>query len=97
MNYISTAIQRRLMFIPIVNLGNFFIAVLNCRKTSRPTTMGFRVGVCTVCCAFPIAFLCGILSALFPQLKDLFSLCCIYTAPVCISFGLIRLQEKYFP
>ena len=96
MNGISVEIQRKIMFIPVVNLGNFFIAVLNCRKTSNPTAMGFKVGGLALCILFPIAFFWGMLSALLPQLKDLFSLCCIYTAPVCMSYGLIKLQETYF-
>ena len=96
MNYISTEMQRRIMFIPLVNLGNFFIAVLNCRKTSKPTAMGFKVGVRALCILFPITFFWGMLSVLLPQLEDVFSLCCIYTAPVCMSYGLIKLQEKYF-
>ncbi len=96
MKYISTELQRRIMFIPLVNLGNFFIAALNCRKTSRPAAMRFKVMVCAACMAVPVALLWGGLSALFPQLEDLFYLCCIYTAPVCMSYGLIKLQEKYF-
>ena len=44
----------------------------------------------------PITFLGGILSSLFPQLKNLFFLCSIYIGPVCMSHGLIKLQEKYF-
>lgn len=96
MKHISTELQRRIMFIPVVNLGNFFIAVLNCRKTSRPTAMGFKVGVRAVCATLPVALFWGILAALFPQLEDLFYLCCIYTGPICMSYGLIKLQEKYF-
>lgn len=96
MRYISTELQRRIMFIPVVNLGNFFIAVINCRKTSKPTAMGFKVGVRSICTLFPITFFWGILSALFPPLESLFFLCSIYTGPVCMSYGLIKLQEKYF-
>ena len=96
MNYISTELQRRIMFIPIVNLGNFFIAVLNCRKTSNPTLMGFKVGFRAVCVCLPVTLLWSALSAVFPQLKDLFYLCSIYIGPVCLSYGLIKLQEKEF-
>ena len=96
MKYISTELQRNIMFIPLVNLGNFFIAVLNCRKTSRPNVMGLKIGVRTFCILFPITFFWGMLSALFPQLESLFFLCSIYTGPVCMSYGLIKLQEKHF-
>lgn len=97
MNHISTELQRRIMFIPVVNLGNFFIALLNCRKTSNPTAMGFKVGIRVVCIFLPVSLFWGVLSALLPQLEDLFYLCCIYTGPVCMSYGLIKLQEKFFP
>jgi hypothetical protein len=96
MKYISTEVQRHIMFIPGLNLCNFFIAVLNCRKASDPTAMGFKVGIRTFCILLPITFLGGILSSLFPQLENLFFLCSIYIGPVCMSHGLIKLQEKYF-
>lgn len=96
MKYISTEVQRRIMLIPVLNLGNFFIAVLNCRKASRPNAMGLKVGICTFCIFLPIAFLGGMLSALFPQLENVFYLSTIYIGPVCMSYGLIKLQEKYF-
>ena len=96
MKYITTEVQRRIMFIPVLNLCNFFIAVLNCRKASNPTAMGFKVGIRTFCILLPITFLGGILSSLFPQLENFFFLCSIYIGPVCMSHGLIKLQEKYF-
>lgn len=97
MKYISTELQRRIMFIPMINLGNFLIAVLNCRKTSKPTAMGFRVGIRALCIVLPISLLGGMLSALFPQFENIFFLIAIYIGPVCMSHGLIKLQEKYFP
>ena len=96
MKRISTELQRRIMFIPVVNLGNFFIAVLNCRKASNPTAMGFKVGLRVVCTLLPITLLGSVSSALFPQLEDLFYLSSIYVGPICMSYGLIKLQEKEF-
>ena len=96
MKYISTEVQRKIMFIPVLNLGNFFIAVLNCRKASRPNAMGLKVGIRIFCILLPISFLGGMLSALFPQLESVFFLSTIYIGPVCMSHGLIKLQEKYF-
>ena len=94
MNYISTDLQRRIMFIPIVNFGNCFIAAINCFKSPRPAAMGFQLGIRFFCYAFPITFFWGILSAVLPQLEDLFYLCCLYSAPLFISYGLIKWQEK---
>lgn len=96
MKHISTEAQRRIMFIPLVNFCNFFIAVLNCRKAANPTNLGFKVGVCTVCILLPITFLSSVLTAKFPQLEDLFFLGTIYVGPLCLSYGLIKLQERYF-
>ena len=97
MNYISTDLQKRIMFIPLINLGNFFIAGINCLKSSSPTAMGFKVLVCVFCTVFPITFIGGLLSSLLPQLEALFFLATIYAGPVCMSYGLIKLQEKSFP
>lgn len=96
MKYITTEVQRRIMFIPVLNLCNFFLAVLNCRKTSKPTVMGVSVGICAFCIVLPISLLSGILSTLFPQFENIFFLITIYIGPVCMSHGLIKLQEKHF-
>lgn len=96
MNYISTELQRRIMFIPLLNLGNFFIAAYNCRQTSHPVAMNFKLCVRAFCMAVPVSLFWSILSSLLPQLEDLFWLCCIYTAPLSMSYGLIKLKEKEF-
>lgn len=96
MKYISTEVQRHIMFIPVLNLCNFFVAVLNCRKASRPSAMGVKVGIRTFCILLPISLLGGMLSAVFPQFESIFFLITIYIGPVCMSHGLIKLQEKYF-
>lgn len=94
MNYISTELQRRIMFIPVVNFGNIFIAFLNCTRSPRPVLMGSKVGIRFTCSVLPVCIFWSILSVLFPQLEELFWLCFIYTGPLCMSYGLIKLQEK---
>lgn len=96
MTYISTNVQKKIMYIPFVNITNFFVAVHNCGKAQNPGKMKLRCFGFALCSLIPFTFLCSILSRLFPVLEDFFFLFAIYTGPLIMSYGLIRIQEKKF-
>lgn len=95
MKLISTETQRRIMYIPFVNITNFFIAAYNCGKAANPISMKFKAMICVVCHLLPLSFLWSLLSAWFPQQEHLFFLCAIYTEPLVMSWVLIKFQHKY--
>ena len=97
MSYISAKTQRKLMFIPLVNVLNFFIALHNAGKSPDPRKMRFQICVTVVCCLLPFTFLCSLLMRVFPSAEDIISLCAIYLGPIILSYGCINVQEKELP
>lgn len=94
MRYSSIDLQKKIKFIPVINIGVFFLAAINCRKTSNPIIAGVKLLAISACCMLLTTFLWSLLTLIFPRLEDLFFLCSIYTGPLCMSLGLIKFQEK---
>lgn len=95
MRYINTKTQRKIMFYPVINIVNIFICLNN--------TLTMRTNLKQTMRVFPYLFgyavLPGILWVLVVGLlpivaKTIYPLV-IYLWPLCMSYGLIKYQEKY--
>ena len=95
MNPISTKAQRKIMFIPIINIFNLFICLLNCCCKRIPMITFLKVYLSLFGYTLPPALVYGILLHIFPTFEQVLTPLAIYLIPLIMSFGLIKFQEKY--
>lgn len=92
---ISLETQRKLMYIPIVNIANLFILVYNSRCLNIKPKTTFMVFPYLFGYTIPVALFWGLLMYFLPGLRELLYLCSLYTTPLCMSFGILKYEEKY--
>ena len=95
MRYISTNTQRKVMFLPIINLITLVLCLNN--------VLYVKAGMNRVMRIFPYllryAGLSGLLwvlfSGLFPSVARILFPVVAYLWPLCLSYGAIKYQEAY--
>ena len=95
MRYISTKTQRKIMFFPVINIATIAICLNNARCVRANVTLTMR--------AFPYLFgyagvpglLWVFIVGLLPTVAKTIYPIVVYIWPLCLSYGLIKYQEKY--
>ena len=95
MRYISTETQRKIMFVPIINIMTLAFCLNNTVHVKADMMLVMRI--------FPYLFgyagLPGLLWVLFvgflPTVANIMYPIVMYLWPLCLSYGAIRYQEKY--
>ena len=95
MNMVSIDTQKKLMYIPFVNIVNFIILFLNLRCVKVSVAGLMKAFVYILGYGFPVWFAFSAAARLFPALYLLFFFCTIYFGPLAVSYGSIKYQEKY--
>ena len=87
--------QKKLMYIPVLNVINFFALVfnLNCAKVLFADLIKsqFYIWGYTI----PVWFVLSLAARLLPSLEIVFYFFILYFCPLAMSFGSIKFQEKY--
>lgn len=94
MNRISTAVQRRIMFIPIVNVANLFIWLYNARYMYRSVTTVPKTLWILISSLLPYSILYTVFSDNSPLLAEILPYIGSYFCPLIMGYHLIRYQEK---
>ena len=95
MNLISIETQRKLMYIPFLNLLNYFIWFINIVRAKVPTSCWAKGFWSIVVHAIPVWFVCTALGRIIPGIVAIAWICTIYFTPLAMSYGSIKFQEKY--
>lgn len=95
MRTISTSKQKKMAFIPIVNLLTIFFTLINCIYLRTPIKAWVNLFLYLLIYAFPSAIFWMVVAQLFPSLSTFCSLATSYMSPMLMSIGLIRFQRKY--
>ena len=96
MRYISTETQRKIMLIPLVNMANIFICLNNNIYMHANTKLVLKSLVYLFCYTLPVGFLWMLICSIVPAMADILYPLMMYVMPLCMSYGLIKYQEKYF-
>jgi len=96
MRYISTETQRKIMLIPLVNMANIFICLNNNIYMHANTKLVLKSLVYLFCYTLQVGFLWMLICSIVPTMADILYPLMMYVMPLCMSYGLIKYQEKYF-
>ena len=91
---VSLEKQRIIMFIPYVNLFSLLIWLNNCYYWCYSVKTSLKGALYAFLHFLPVVTLQFIFIQLFPNLINIFGYLAMYLAPLAMSFGLIRFQEK---
>lgn len=91
---ISWQTQRILMFIPIINMFNFFAWLIRCKVYNVPFKTFFKSVLMLMGCVLVVGLACVELSAVFPSFEALFYKLGMYFLPFSISLVLLIYQKK---
>lgn len=91
---ISIELQKRLLYIPIINLSVLFIYYYNALMMKVSTATLLKGGVVAVITVAPIVAIQLLISQVAPDFSTFSGYLVIYFAPLAIATGLIRYQEK---
>ena len=95
MNLISIETQKKLMYLPVVNILNFWVLFINLMRAKVSDGRVMKAVMYPFCHTVPIWFVCTALSRMFPGIAFLFGLGIVYLCPIAMSYGSIKFQEKY--
>lgn len=95
MSTVSITIQKRTIFIPIVNIFPLFCTLYNAVCLRVPTGVTLRIFPYLLVYALPSAFFWMILSKVVPVLSVLCTIGTSYITPMIMAHGLIKYQKKY--
>lgn len=95
MEITSIETQKKLMFIPLLNVINFGILFLNLRYTKVSFANFIKLLLSILGFVFPICFGFSVVAKLLPSIWWVFYICTIYLGPLAMSYVSIRFQEKY--
>lgn len=92
---VSIATQKKIMWIPFVNVVNVLIFSLNCRNVKIGSHAWWMSFVYFFGYGMPCFMLSVLLNHMVPTDSPIIAVCSGYLFPVVISHGLIKYQEKY--
>lgn len=90
----SIETQKKIMYIPIVNVGVLFLCLYNCLQRRITDKQTMKLFFYVLRYALPVGLLWMCLSKALPSLEWLFGLCTMYLTPLAMSYGLIKYQEN---
>ena len=90
----SIEAQKKIMYIPIVNVGVLYICMYNCLKRRLTDRQTMKIFPYLFGYAVPVGLFWMIMSKTIPSLEWLFGLCTMYLTPLAMSYGLIKYQEN---
>ena len=94
MKPVSIATQKKLLWIPIVNISILYIWIYNAFMLKVRCMDVLKSNLVMFACAIPGAILMLLVSNYYPALEELMSVICSYLIPLCLGYGLIRFQES---
>lgn len=86
--------QKVIMFIPYVNLFNLLIWINNCYYWSYSTKIALTGALYAFLHFLPVAITQYVCTVVLPDVAHITGYIVMYLAPLMMSFGLIRFQEK---
>lgn len=92
---ISTKTQKKIAFIPLINISTLFFTLYNCICLRIPMKDWMKIYLFLLCSVVPSAVFWMVLAKMVPELSPICSILTMYITPLCMSFGLIRFQRKY--
>lgn len=95
MNLISIETQKKLMYIPVVNIINLWVLFINLMRAKVSDERVMKAVLYPFCHMVPVWFVCTALGRIVPGIGLLFGLCIVYLCPIAMSYGSIKFQEKY--
>ena len=95
MNLISIETQKKLMYIPYLNVLNYFIWYINIVRAKVPTSCCTKGFWSIIAHALPIWFVITAVGRLLPGLSILFGFCAMYFPCVAMSVAVINFHKKY--
>lgn len=95
MKLISTTIQKKMAYIPIINILTLWCTLGNIIYLQTPFSIWMKVYKYLLIYMIPSAIFWMLLASLFPSLETVCSLATSYITPLLMSIGLIRFQEKH--
>ena len=94
MKPVSIETQKKLMFLPWLNILNLFIWSYNFLCMKYPFSVACKSIALFLGCSLPLFLLEVALTYIFPSSKLVISFIGSYLVPLCTSFAFIRMQEK---
>ncbi|MBR2890733.1 MAG: hypothetical protein IKC09_10715 [Oscillospiraceae bacterium] len=91
----SIETQKKLMYIPLLNIANVFIVFLNLRQSKGSGASLVKIFVYVLGYLIPVWFVFSAAAKVWPDLYPVFSTCLMYCGPLALSWGSIKFQEKY--
>ena len=94
MRHISVRTQIKLMFIPYVNILNFFIWCNNYKYLNLPFKMGFQSALIILASMTITVVPAWFLTTMSPECAWVGNILRVYVCPVLMSLGIIWFQKK---
>ena len=94
MKQISIDAQRRIMFIPFVNVANLFIWLYNSRNAYNTVNTLPRTLLILFSSTLPLEIISIIVSNLSPTIGDVLGCLNVYLGPLVASYRFIKYQEE---
>ncbi len=94
MNTISLDTQKKLMFLPFINLFNLFIYLYNCTCVDIPIGKTLKGGFWALVSVLPIMTIQFVLYTYVPAVGNITGYMVMYFGPMLMSFVLIRYQDS---
>lgn len=91
---ISIELQKRIMYLPIVNISVLFIYYYNALLMKLSTKTLLKGGLLALLFAAPIMAMQFVISQIAPGFSNFSGYLVIYLAPLAIDMELIHYQEK---
>ena len=95
MKPIEVHTQKRLIYIPFVNLFTIFITLINCIFLRTPIRVWIRMFPYLLCYSLPSSLIWAAVAHIFPSLTGICEVATMYFTPMFMSYGLIRFQKKH--
>ena len=95
MQYISAKTQRKIMFVPVLNLLTIFICLSNTLRMQVSRKVSMQIFPYLLRYAVLPGILWVLVVGLIPKVATVIYPIVMYAWPMCVSYGLIKYQEKY--
>ena len=94
MKQISVDIQRRIMFVPVINIANIFIWLFNARNAYKTVNTLPRTLLILFSSVIPLEIISLVVANYSPDIGNIIGLLNAYLGPLAAGYWLIKYQEK---